>query len=240
LCGKNNENKIDYCNQCKKYICQKCKYCDDKSSLNHLKFRIICYKSIYTCLTHKREANIICKDCDKNVCSKCFDNFHKWHEELDSKSSDIKKAKDEIIKKNELLNKLIEFLYMITKVYEGHHDEKLYKLNIFNVEELIKKEKNNIKQNPDNNLIEQYLKINNIKPKYNDRKNYLCYDLKCEYIPEILRINFSSGKIKLKCNDNHEKNIDIIEYLKILEQKKDKNAKNNHTSKNSKDCNINI
>ena len=28
--------------------------------------------------------------------------------------------------------------------------------------------------------------------------------------------------------------------MKILEQKKDKNAKNNHTSKNSKDCNINI
>ena len=56
LCGKNNENKIDYCNQCKKYICQNCKYCDNnnKSSLNHFNFRIIYYKSIYTCLTHKK------------------------------------------------------------------------------------------------------------------------------------------------------------------------------------------
>ena len=70
---------------------------------------------------------------------------------------------------------------------------------------------------------------------------YLCFDLNCDCIPEILGINSSSGKILLKCNDNHKKELDIIEYMAILEQKKDNNPKNNNEkSKNKVDYYITI
>ena len=246
ICHIKNENKIYYCNQCNinnKYICQNCLYDENKHSKGHLNSCIIFYKSINICSTHNKEANIICKDCEKNTCSKCFDNFHKWHDKLDYKNTDIKKAKNEIIKKNEQLNKFIEFYYMLYKVNEGHPDGKLFKDNIINIAKWIKKEKNinNINKEPDNDLIENYIEEKNIKSKNMTRTNYLCFDLNCDCIPEILGINSSSGKILLKCNDNHKRELDIIEYMEILEQKKEKNPKNNNDkSENKVDYDIKI
>ena len=239
LCNRKNENKMYYCNQCNlnnKYICENCLYDENKHSKEHLNSCIIFYKSINICSTHNKEANIICKDCEKNVCSKCFDEFYKWHEKLDNENSDIKKAKNEIIKKNEQLNKFIEFYYMLYKVIEGHPDGKIFKDNIINISKWIKKEKkiNNINQELDNDLIEKYLEDKNIKSKNINRTNYLCFDLNCDCIPEILGINSSSGKILLKCNDNHKKELDIIEYMEILEQKKDNNPKNNNEKSDNK------
>ena len=239
LCNKKNENKMYYCNQChlnNKYICENCLYDENKHSKEHLNSCIIFYKSINICSTHNKKANIICKDCEKNVCSKCFDKFHKRHEKLDNENSDIKKAKNEIIKKNEQLNKFIEFYYMLYKVIEGHPDGKIFKDNIINIAKWIKKEKkiNNINQELDNDLIEKYLEDKNIKSKNINRTNYLCLDFNCDCIPEILGINSSSGKILLKCNDNHKKELDIIEYMEILEQKKDNNPKNNNEKSDNK------
>ena len=83
-------------------------------------------------------------------------------------------------------------------------------------------------------MIEKYLEDKNIKLKNINRTNYLCLDLNCDCIPEILGINSSSGKILLKCNDNHKKELDIIEYMEILEQKKDNNPKNNNEKSDNK------
>ena len=83
-------------------------------------------------------------------------------------------------------------------------------------------------------MIEKYLEDKNIKLKNINRTNYLCFDLNCDCIPEILGINSSSGKILLKCNDNHKKELDIIEYMAILEQKKDNNPKNNNEKSDNK------
>ena len=84
---------------------------------------------------------------------------------------------------------------MLYKVIEGHPDGKIFKDNIINISKWIEKDKKNnkIHQELDNDLIEKYLEDKNIKSKNINRINYLCFDLNCDFIPEILGINSSSG-----------------------------------------------
>ena len=53
------------------------------------------------------------------------------------------------------------------------------------------------------------------------RYKYICPEENCNLIPEILFINSDIGKIVLKCRNNHEKIMDVEDYLKILDEKKD-------------------
>ena len=240
-CSKNNLNKIYYCNKCKKYICQDCLF-NQEHPQEHLDECFIFIKSINICSKHDKVENILCKDCEKNVCSKCFDIFHKWHEKLEN--SDINKAKDIIIKKNEQLIKFIELFDLMKNVYQKDKDRYLYKYNINTVAKLIKNKKginyyNN--KEPDEEKIKEYIKSHNIESRNNNRKNYFCANLIpiCNSVPNIIEINASSGKIFLKCKGNHkcEKDIiDIIDYFKIIDEKKDQNptssSQNDNTNNN--------
>ena len=49
-----------------------------------------------------------------------------------------------------------------------------------------------------------------------DRKGYICPEKGCNLIPEILSVNPDTIEIVLKCANNHEKKIDIEDYLKYL------------------------
>ena len=240
-CSKNNLNKIYYCNKCKKYICQDCLF-NQEHPQEHLDECFIFIKSINICSKHDKVENILCKDCEKNVCSKCFDTFHKWHEKLEN--SEINKAIDIIIKKNEQLIKFIELFDLMKNVYQKDKDRYLYKNNINIVAKLIKNKKeinyyNNKK--PDEEKIKEYIKSHNIESRNNNRKNYFCANLIpiCNSVPNIIEINASSGKIFLKCKGNHkcEKDIiDIIDYFKIIDEKKDQNptssSQNDNTNNN--------
>ena len=240
-CSKNNLNKIYYCNKCKKYICQDCLF-NQEHPQEHLDECFIFIKSINICSKHDKVENILCKDCEKNVCSKCFDTFHNWHEKFEN--SEINKAKDIIIKKNEQLIKFMELFDLMKNVYQKDKDRYLYKYNINTVAKLIKNKKginyyNN--KEPDEEKIKEYIKSHNIESRNNNRKNYFCANLIpiCNSVPNIIEINASSGKIFLKCKGNHkcEKDIiDIIDYFKIIDEKKDQNptssSQNDNTNNN--------
>ena len=238
-CSKNNLNKIYYCNKCKKYICQDCLF-NQEHPQEHLDECFIFIKSINICSKHDKVENILCKDCEKNVCSKCFDTFHKWHEKFEN--SDINKAKDIIIKKNEQLIKFIELFDLMKNVYQKDKDRDLYKSNINFVATLIKNKKeinyfNNKK--PDEEKIKEYIKNHNIESRNNNRKNYFCANLIpiCNFVPNIIEINASSGKIFLKCNGNHahDREKDIIDYFKIIDEKKDQNPISSSQNDNKND-----
>ena len=50
--------------------------------------------------------------------------------------------------------------------------------------------------------------------------SYLCPYSKCDLIPEVLSVHSDSGIIVFKCNQGHLCEIDILEYFKILEEKR--------------------
>ena len=138
---KNKEIKINYCIKCKDYICSEC-----LSHYNHPKDHLKCCipfnKLGNTCLVHNEEEDIICEECLKSVCDKCFDNFHRRHKKFKFEKSDIKKARNEIYNKNLKLLKLKEFYDMVQLASESDPDNALYRKNLKNVANFIEKEKN--------------------------------------------------------------------------------------------------
>ena len=54
---------------------------------------------------------------------------------------------------------------------------------------------------------------------------YFCANInpECNFVPNLIEINASSGKIFLKCDGNHNCEKDIIDYFKIIDEKKDQN-----------------
>ena len=135
---ENKVIKVIYCIKCKDYICSECL---SKNPKDHSKFCVPFNKLGNTCLVHNEEEDIICEDCLKNVCDKCFDNFHKKHKKFKFEKSDIKKARSEIYDKNLKLLKLKEFYDMVQLASESDPDNALYRKNLKNVANFIEKEK---------------------------------------------------------------------------------------------------
>ena len=63
------------------------------------------------------------------------------------------------------------------------------------------------------------------------RNKYICPYPKCDLIPEVLSVHTDSGTIVLKCNRGHLCELDILEYFKILEEKKNLIPKLNYIDK---------
>ena len=59
------------------------------------------------------------------------------------------------------------------------------------------------------------------------RNKYICPYSNCDLIPEVLSVHTDSGKIVLKCSEGHLYELDVEEYFKILEEKKNLNPKFN-------------
>ena len=68
------------------------------------------------------------------------------------------------------------------------------------------------------------------------RDKYICPVAECYLIPEILKIDSDTGKISLKCKKGHFCELDVLAYLKILDEEKDiypeNSNSNNQDSKN--------
>ena len=99
------------------------------------------------CPSHGLVTSIPCDDCQKNCCPKCFDKKHKWHKKGNLSYSDINKARDKIIKKDEKLLKMKEFYDMVRSAAES--DENIYKKNLKNVADCINEENNRNKYETD-------------------------------------------------------------------------------------------
>ena len=59
------------------------------------------------------------------------------------------------------------------------------------------------------------------------RNKYICPYSNCDLIPEVLSVHTDSGKIVLKCSGGHLNVLDVEEYFKILEEKKNLSPKFN-------------
>ena len=59
------------------------------------------------------------------------------------------------------------------------------------------------------------------------RNKYICPYSNCDLIPEVLSVHTDSGKIVLKCSEGHLYELDVEEYFKILEEKKNLSPKFN-------------
>ena len=83
-CGKQKEErlKLEYCNKCRHYICPNCKKILSKQfkmSGSELHKLYPYYLIDIICFEHYSKVIGYCKQCQKNICIKCFEN-HKIHE----------------------------------------------------------------------------------------------------------------------------------------------------------------
>ena len=54
-----------------------------------------------------------------------------------------------------------------------------------------------------------------------ERNSYICPEEECNLIPEVLSAHCDVGRIVLRCNKGHLKELTVEEYFEILEKKKD-------------------
>ena len=85
-CGKQKEErvKLEYCNKCRQYICPNCKknlVKQFKMSGNELHRLYPYYLIDIICFEHYNKVIGYCKQCEKNICIKCFE-YHKTHENI--------------------------------------------------------------------------------------------------------------------------------------------------------------
>ena len=97
-----------YCNDCKKYYCEK-----DKPNHENLLHNLINLENIYNiCNEHSLIINDYCLDCHKNICCKCKDHF-------DHKKISISKLMIDDKKMKEYRDKL----YKLKENYNNFYDE---------------------------------------------------------------------------------------------------------------------
>ena len=65
------------------------------------------------------------------------------------------------------------------------------------------------------------VKINDVKKT--ERNKYICPEKDCDLIPKIISVHSETGKIVTQCPNNHIYDIDVEEYLKIIDEKMKRN-----------------
>ena len=163
-CGKANnclnkdgkQEEIQYCTKCKKIFCKNCfdqtdlidlsnqKKCGFCSCSNEKKECIhihIDQKDFSTkCQKHGLKTDECCRECEKYVCKKCFDEYHKRHNNTKIKEEKIEKAKKKIIEKYKNLEQMKKFYKLVQSSYEKNNTNNIYKRNIITVAECINNE----------------------------------------------------------------------------------------------------
>ena len=160
-CGNDNheieildDDNITYCTKCKKIYCKKC--LDNDEYLNDLKKMGFCFcskekekfKHIHIkqeefgimCPKHGLKTVECCIECKKNLCKKCFDEYHKRHYKKNIDKKEIEDAKEIIAEKQAKLKKMKEFYELVQSSYEKNHTNNLYKKNIIKIAECINNE----------------------------------------------------------------------------------------------------
>ena len=69
------------------------------------------------------------------------------------------------------------------------------------------------------------IKIN--EGKKIERNKYICAEKDCNLIPKIINVHSETGIIVMQCHNNHLKEIDVEEYLKIIDEKSQIEPKEN-------------
>jgi len=156
--NQNEEQKeVEYCTKCKKIlcnacsirdlrnsqgqiICQNCYCCLNREQNEKLHFHIKQKEFGSTCQNHKLKTDECCKECERYVCKICLKEFHQRHNKGKIREIDIQKAKKIILEKDKQLEKMKQFYELVQKTYEENNQNNIYKKNINNVADCIKRE----------------------------------------------------------------------------------------------------
>ena len=164
----NINNELNYCQKCGHFLCDDCSVKDEKKFMekinilrNNSKCGFCCclccfggnkYKDKYfhvhikknelsiKCSIHNLKTKNWCLECQKYVCEKCLKEFHKRHKTKEIDLNKIEEKKKIIEKKDDKLKKMIEFYELVNSAYESNHSNNIYKKNVNNVAESIKRE----------------------------------------------------------------------------------------------------
>ena len=242
LANKNEQynNEFNYCNTCKKNLCQLCKCKHDKSHF------IIDYdKKNYLCNKHKEKFISFCNDCNKNLCFNCearhnrehkiksFKNFSYNEGEL---SKEIKKFQERIEKVKEKIEEIINIMNKLKKNIENYNDIFYNILNkyeqdnrnyyiIKNIDELLNnciiQDINYISENKANNiyslfkiLMKMYTKMNINNMSDELIKNQ--YEFEIEEFKSVKYSNLEETKLLYKYGENSICKIVNSDYKEIL------------------------
>ena len=136
-----DKNKYIYCTYDKKFYCGECKL--TRHLAHDQKYRHYDVKELSSmCIYHNKKADICCKECRINVCSVCYDMYHKRHKKGNNNSSkDIFEARQVTLEKAKNLNLMKQFYQLMVSAYESNSDNTIYQQNLANVAECIEKEK---------------------------------------------------------------------------------------------------
>ena len=206
----NKYNKIFYkCLECKKNICS---LCESNHEKDH---KIINYdEKLYICDKHYENYNSYCEECKINLCTLCKGE-HKSHKIISL--GEIIPNKDELIKNNRKLKRMIDLFNNNVKIIINILEEVIENMNIYYKinEDIINNYNNNKNINyeilyniykiKENNIIKGMKNIVNkssIKSKFSD-----IFDIYCKMnINEINLIYKVDNKIKLFGHDFVERN----------------------------------
>jgi len=212
----NKFNKIFYkCLECKKNICPLCES-------NHEKIhKIINYdERLYICDKHYENYHSYCDECKINLCILC-EVEHKSHKKISL--GEIIPNKDELIKNNRKLKRMIDLFNNNVKIIINILEEVIENMNIYYkiIEDIINNYNNkninyeilyNINKIKENNIIKEmknFVNKSSIKSKFSD-----IFDIYCNMnINEINLIYKVDNKIKLFGHDfvdRNRKNCKII------------------------------
>ena len=212
----NKFNKIFYkCLECKKNICPLCESNHEKTH------KIINYdERLYICDKHYENYHSYCDECKINLCILC-EVEHKSHKKISL--GEIIPNKDELIKNNRKLKRMIDLFNNNVKIIINILEEVIENMNIYYkiIEDIINNYNNkninyeilyNINKIKENNIIKEMKNIVNkssIKSKFSD-----IFDIYCNMnINEIYLIYKVDNKIKLFGHDfvdRNRKNCKII------------------------------
>ena len=212
----NKFNKIFYkCLECKKNICPLCESNHEKTH------KIINYdERLYICDKHYENYHSYCDECKINLCILC-EVEHKSHKKISL--GEIIPNKDELIKNNRKLKRMIDLFNNNVKIIINILEEVIENMNIYYkiIEDIINNYNNkninyeilyNINKIKENNIIKEMKNIVNkssIKSKFSD-----IFDIYCNMnINEINLIYKVDNKIKLFGHDfvdRNRKNCKII------------------------------
>lgn len=158
ICNKiesniSNRQKFQYCCVCHKTFCSSCfeqniNHISNNKNINIESHLRECFPEILKnqrCLKHFKEKKLLfyCLKCNENICIEELFSKHKNHPKRAIDSLVVEESEIETIKsKIEELKKLIDIYTIILETYLKYPNNYFYRLNVMNLSDLIKKERN--------------------------------------------------------------------------------------------------
>ena len=215
-----SEKKFSYCKECSDIFCNICiKKHDNMFNKNGGHHHLTLDKFDTTCFIHNESFDYFCKNCNKNICLYCLDDYHRDHDVIDLddinlKRKEIKRIKENLIteKKNlSLLSDIIHGLLMkfqleIENILTYKENETKFKESIINTYENKIDNYNNIMNMKKLVFNETAFEIDDNISTWGNISNFF------KYVNDTCKKSFSRGRDNMikRVRGGIEKSVDFI------------------------------